>query len=312
MLVTRRMTRAPLLALVLTAVAAAAVACGGADISDLGTLGDDRNPTPTPTPEGGKHHPEGWAAPEAHGHAAKFVTEDCRGCHGTQLEGGAAVSCDSCHAAGWRTTCTFCHGGTDNPTGAPPRDITGAVAQDDLIFKSHTKHVQTTSVATPFTCVQCHGGVPADALDPEHWFDSTHGRAEVTFAAGLSDAGTYDEDNGRCSNLYCHGNGRGDNGTASYSDGPKTCGSCHPFKTSTSAQISTMSGRHRLHIISESSDCVECHGMTVDAMDAISDPSKHVDGQREMLFTGTNVTYNAGTKRCNGSCHGHNHQNESW
>jgi hypothetical protein len=52
--------------------------------------------------------------------------------------------------------------------------------------------------------------------------------------------------------------------------------------------------------------------MTVNAQDAISDPAKHVNGLREMMFTGTNVTYNAATKRCNGTCHGDNHQNESW
>lgn len=306
------MNRVPLLLLALTAAAAIGAACGGTDISDLGSLGDDRKPTPTPTPLNGMHHPPGWAAAATHGHAAKFVTEDCRSCHGAQLEGAAEVGCDSCHTAGWRQNCTFCHGGSDNAFGSPPRDLTGAVAQDDLIFKSHTKHVDTTAMATPFGCVQCHGGVPADALEANHWFDDSQGRAEVTFAAGLSPQGAYDYDNGRCSALYCHGNGRGNNGTASYNDGAKACNSCHPFSNSSTTQLNTMSGRHRLHIAGENSDCVECHGMTVNAADAISDPTKHVNGAREMLFTGTNVTYNAATKRCNGTCHGDNHQNEGW
>ena len=32
---------------------------------------------------------------------------------------------------------------------------------------------------------------------------------------------------GTCANLYCHGDGRGDNGTIAVSDGPRTCASCH-------------------------------------------------------------------------------------
>ena len=311
MLPSRFMTRGPLFLLALVAVAVL-VACGPVDISDISSLGGDRNPTPTPTPANGMHHPAGWAASTAHGHAAKFVTEDCRTCHGPQLTGGPDVSCDSCHAAGWRSNCTYCHGGADNATGAPPRDITGAVAQDDLIFKSHTKHVETTASSTPFTCTQCHGGVPADALDAGHWFDDSHGRAEVAFSAGLSPAGTYDYDNGRCSNLYCHGNGRGNNGTANYSDGPKACNSCHPFSNSTQAQLNTMSGEHRRHVLGENANCAECHGMTVNAADAISDPSKHVNGENELMFTTSNVTYNAGNQTCNGTCHGDNHQNEGW
>ena len=117
----------------LLAVALGINACGEPSVSDMG---NDRTLTPTPTPSNGRHHPDGWAAADTHGLAAKFVQEDCRSCHGLQLDGGpVGVSCDGCHQPNWKTTCTFCHGGTDNQTGAPPRDITNATAIDQLVFR---------------------------------------------------------------------------------------------------------------------------------------------------------------------------------
>lgn len=296
--------------LVLCATAIAVAACTGPVADKL--LGDDREPTPTATPANGMHHPAGWSAATDHGHAAKFVTEDCRNCHGATLEGGVAVSCDSCHAPGWRTNCTFCHGGTDNATGAPPLDITGAVAQDDLIFKSHTKHVDTTAMAAPFGCAQCHANVPADALEADHWFDDTHGRAEVTFAGGVSAAGAYDSNNGRCSQLYCHGNGRGDTGVATYSDGPKACNSCHRFLGGSTAG---MSGEHAKHLGGDvGATCVDCHAATVNAQNAISDPSKHVNKANEVSFSSEapGMTWNAAQGTCTGTCHARNHPAEAW
>ena len=295
--------------LVLCATAIVVAACSGPVAESL--LGDNREPTPTATPANGMHHPAGWAAATDHGHAAKFVAEDCRSCHGATLEGGVAVGCDGCHTAGWRQSCTFCHGGADNATGAPPRDITGAVAQDDLIFKSHTKHVDTTAVAVPFTCVQCHGSIPVDALDAGHWFDDTHGRAEVNFANGLSSAGIYDPDNGRCSQNYCHSNGRGDTGVASYDDGPQACNGCHSFIGS---GTTGMSGEHARHLGGGvGATCVDCHAATLNAQNAIANPSKHVNKIREVMFSGdaAAVTWTAGNQRCTGLCHGFNH-NDSW
>ena len=72
-------------------------------------------------------HPPGWAQPTMHG--AAFNTQgpaSCAtaSCHGVALTGGASnVSCNGCHS-NWQTTCTFCHGGTDNVSGAPPESVT--------------------------------------------------------------------------------------------------------------------------------------------------------------------------------------------
>lgn len=286
----------------LAALLAAAAACGGPIVKDIAPSGT--------SPDGARHHAAGFASADAHALPAKLLTEDCRGCHGTQLEGALEVACDSCHVAGWKADCTYCHGGTDNATGAPPRDLHGSATQDDLVFKSHTRHAETT-VATPFGCQQCHGPMPSDALTPGHWFDPTPGRAEVKFADGLSAAGAYDEATGTCSNLYCHGNGQGNNGTAA-SAGPMDCGGCHAFQDSGTATIGTMSGEHQRHIVNENSACFECHGMTVDATDAIADATLHVNGTVEHLFPGTDVTYDPVAGTCNGTCHGQNHQGDGW
>lgn len=142
------------------------------------------------TPTGNRHHPAGYGLQEAHGPDAKYQTETCTECHGADLTGGtSAISCDSCHAEGWRTDCTFCHGGTDNTTGAPPTDIDNATS--DLSFAEHTVHVEET-IHAPFACMQCHVE-PTDVLSVGHLFvgDTTSGVAEMDFSAGLSSAGSY-------------------------------------------------------------------------------------------------------------------------
>lgn len=288
--------------LVLLVTGAIGLSCGRAVLVNLG---DDRNLTPTPTPPDGRHHPAGWGDPAQHGLAALFVAEDCRTCHGQQLEGAPAgndIGCDGCHQAGWRTNCTYCHGGYDNDTGAPPEDLTGDKDINNLIFKSHTKHVDTTVVADPFTCVECHGPIPADALTTDHWFDDTHTRAEIDFSNGVSAAGMYNFNDGRCSQMWCHGNGRGDNGAAAYDDGPKTCTSCHSMGNG-------LGGEHNEH---NGEDCFDCHAMTVNLAEDITGPAVHVNRMVEIEFGSSNVTWNSGTRRCDGACHGRNHQNDSW
>ena len=78
---------------------------GAADVCDDPTTGT-----------GDGYHPVGWVAEDVHGLAAKLQEDTCVACHGSDLEGGVVgVSCDTCHPAGWRTECTFCHGGELTP-----------------------------------------------------------------------------------------------------------------------------------------------------------------------------------------------------
>ena len=78
----------------------------------------------------------------------------------------------------------------------------------------------------------------------------------------------------------------------------------------------TTTGRHSKHGGS-SFNCSECHNGiasgTSAATAAITGPTLHVNGAVNVVFTPTlTFTYTAGTKRCNGACHGKNHSNLSW
>lgn len=250
------------------------------------------------------YHPDGWDDPTAHGMAAKFQEDDCLACHGDDLGGGkVGISCDDCHDAGWRTDCTFCHGGTDDPSGAPPQDIDDG--DTDLSFPEHTVHV-TETIHAAFDCVECHQK-PTDPLTAGHLFvgDATPGLAELSFAASLSDRGAYGA--GTCSNLYCHGNGLGDNGEVSSGES-LDCDGCHPDATSGQRGWDEMSGRHDDHL-GEGVACGECHSLTASGDSTIVGPSYHVNGVKEVALPST-MTRSGNS--CSGTCHGERHDSRSW
>jgi len=261
-----------------------------------------------------RYHPDGWEEASAHGPPAKYQEDDCLSCHGEDLTGGAVdVSCDLCHEKGWRENCVFCHGGTDNTTGAPPRDISGETATASLSFRAHSAHV-TTRWHEAYDCTQCHTK-PTDVLSTGHLFvaDTTAGVSEVRFADGLSASADYDG-NGSCSNLYCHGNGRGNNGEATHTMASVTCSSCHPDSSSSDDDWDEMSGEHEDHL-EEGGTCSQCHGATVDDDQNILAPGKHVNGVVD-IQTESGVTWNSADKSCEGDCHigdeDEEHEDEEW
>lgn len=257
---------------------------------------------------GGRYHPAGWASPQAHGPELALGRQDCRGCHGATLTGGpGAPSCDSCHRASWRTTCTYCHGGGVNQTGAPPRDLGAPISTVSQSFRAHTVHV-TQRIAVAQDCASCHRK-PIDALTAEHMFDATPGRAEVSLAASLSPQGTYDGA-GSCANLYCHGNGR-TNGTIRDGAAPRTCAGCHPAEGSAEAALGTMSGDHRRHIVIDDVGCADCHRQVTTNGTTIAAVALHLDGKRAVSFSAAGFAYDPVTRRCTGNCHGENHD-ETW
>ena len=274
----------------------------------------------------GDYHPQGWEDPSQHGMAFKThdtangrdgTDADCRTCHGDALDGGiAGISCDGCHAgdtpAAWRTNCTFCHGGDETDGGAPPEDIDDSV--QNLSFPAHTSHVTQPASDThlPYDCTTCHTK-PSDVeniLAAGHIFDdTTDAEAEVVFTAGLSDRGVWDGAT-TCSNLYCHGNGQGDNGTYHATDATPTCGTCHAWSSSSESALERMSGEHHTHVWDENATCDTCHAATI-AGSAIIDPTKHVNGVKDVLVSdGGTVVYSNGT--CTGICHFEAHNHRSW
>ncbi|MCB9745777.1 MAG: hypothetical protein H6740_24595 [Alphaproteobacteria bacterium] len=290
----------PLRLLGLAALLASAVACddtfnynksphGG------GGGGDD---------SGGRYHPAGWAEPGAHGLAAKLHDETCTDCHGAALEGaGVALSCDSCHAEGWRTDCTFCHGGVDDETGAPPEDIDDSTSS--VSFPPHHRHV-TENTHAAFDCETCHVK-PTDVLSPGHLFDDTPAVAEVDLSAGLSDQGQWSGQG--CSDLYCHGGGRRDDGQVALSDAPLSCESCHPGPSSGRSAWATMSGEHEDHL-REGLSCDDCHQDTTADARSIRTPALHVNGVADFAPDTSYIQRSGDT--CTGTCHGESHDREDW
>ncbi len=287
------------------------LACGAA--CDVGAIEADDGAGGGASPDGGadvtpagRFHPLGFAAAEQHGPQLNLQTQECRTCHAADLTGGASMgapSCDGCHTpvaepAAWRSDCTFCHGSDDNTTGAPPRDID--VGSADISFAAHSAHV-VDGIASASDCTECHAK-PVDLLSEGHVFDSTPAAAEVSFAGGLAAAASYDGDT--CSNNYCHGDGRGSNGTVAVNGGPLECSGCH------STSGAGMSGEHSRHINGENLECSECHSTVASPAQAIIAPSLHVDGARQVDFSGPG-TYNAANRSCSGlggGCHG----TETW
>jgi hypothetical protein len=314
---TAAMVRAALLGFML-----AGLACGGIDSAaggGDGTVGDDgsggdamaadtaTSSAMTTTADsgadetGGRHHPVGFADSQVHGLAAKLAVEDCRDCHGTDLAGGEALSCDSCHHAGWRTECVYCHGGEESSLGAPPRDLDPSLGV--LSFAAHSAHA-TESNHAAFDCTACHAK-PNDVLSPGHLFDGTPAVAETDFTHGLSPQGLFSA--GTCGNLYCHGNGNGTLGAMIDGDPSPACGGCHAYTGSPANSIGTMSGEHSRHI-NEGIGCEECHAATVDAAGGIIQPLLHVNGLPEVVTP--NVSYSGGA--CTGLCHVKAHFAEHW
>jgi predicted CxxxxCH...CXXCH cytochrome family protein len=265
-------------------------------------------PGDTDPPDGLVPHPEGWAQPEMHGLHAKLQDLECTVCHGADLTGDLGVSCDSCHVEGWRTDCTYCHGGTVDDSGAPPRDIDGST--DDLTFPAHQQHLNTTDKHAAFACETCHA-VPTDVLTPGHIFvaDDTPARAELDFTEGLSDRATWTATTGTCSGAYCHGDGQGHNGTVTVDAAPMRCSSCHPDRTSSRDTIERMSGEHEEHVAKEGLGCHECHAATTADSTRILDVAVHVDGSVQVVMP-SGVTRSGST--CTGSCHGEPHEAEPW
>jgi predicted CxxxxCH...CXXCH cytochrome family protein len=271
--------------------------------TDTGT-GDTQPPPPA------DYHPDGFKDPAVHGIEAKFQQDACTACHGEDLSGGTAkISCDTCHESGWRTDCTFCHGGVENSTGAPPQSIDDS--EEDLSFGAHTAHVTDGLTHVAFGCEQCHA-VPTDVLTEGHFMvgDATAGEAELDFSAGLSDAATY-LGAASCANLYCHGNGQGDNGEWSVAEGDPSCDSCHPSMSSAREVVATMSGEHGEHI-NHGIGCHDCHGDTVERTDdAIKDITLHVNGVVDIALE-EGIEFDAKTRTCAGECHRETHLDRRW
>lgn len=268
---------------------------------------DDDVASPPP-----RYHAVGYGDPAIHAIEAKMQVLGCENCHGATLEGiPPAASCDHCHRQGWRTDCIYCHGGVENATGAPPRYIDGLQDSPRTLFKVHAEHVAGRD-HRQFDCVQCHAK-PTDVLTPGHLFvdDTSGGLSEVRFAGGLSPMGEWTGDG--CTNLYCHGSGRGDDGEILADAGERACDSCHPNQDSGRDAWGSMSGQHELHL-GHDVTCSECHATVISGGSSnepgtIVEPELHVDGVVETSLP-PGMRFSNGT--CDGDCHDESHSEREW
>ncbi len=184
----------------------------------------------------------------------------------------------------------ICHGDTN---AAPPKDIAGNAMSPKV--GAHQAHLRMSNWRRVIPCSSCHV-VPQTDDAPGH--RDGDNISEVIFTT-LNPQGTYTGIT--CGSLYCHGNGRGNNGTASWtSTNPMQCGSCH------SVNGNNMSGEHSTHI-EEGVRCNRCHSTVVDQNRNIIDANLHVNGVHDVRLTQGN--YNPQTRSCtNTQCHG----NETW
>ena len=183
------------------------------------------------------HHDASWMDPASagfHAPAANAGLANCQPCHGAALDGlggTTSIACAACHGAAWTTSCTMCHGGVDNQTGAPPKATWGNAA-DPVRVGTHTSHLGAThGLSQPVACGACHV-TPADALSPDH---VDQGTATVTFGGLATQGGAtpaWSRAGPTCAGTYCHGatlsGGAQTTPVWTLGDGSqRACGSCH-------------------------------------------------------------------------------------
>ena len=224
---------------------------------------------------------------------------NCAACHPTMEENSLNFRDPSSHINGVIDVvdvsatggCTSCHGAAANA--APPKDLRGNSATSAATVGAHQAHLKSSTWHHAVVCTSCHV-VPQSVGSPGHMDGDNV--AEIVFDT-LNPTGVYTKATATCSTMYCHGNGRGGNGSIAFTKaGQLACGACH------STNGTNMSGRHRTHV-NEGIRCSGCHAEVVDAGMNIVNADLHINGVHEVKMA--NGTWNATARSCAGTgCHG--------
>jgi predicted CxxxxCH...CXXCH cytochrome family protein len=179
--------------------------------------------------------------------------------------------------------CIECHGGGDNGTGAPPRDVSGRSDPSLASVGAHTAHVQLAddSLANAYDCDACHPK-PAAVRSAKH----LDGTVQITFGAlatagGMTSPG-YDRTTHGCASTYCHGSFTGGNpgNVPVWTAGAAAaaCGTCHGDPAATATALPR--GIHpALAPTATNATCHVCHPDTVKADGTVDvAKGKHVNG----------------------------------
>jgi predicted CxxxxCH...CXXCH cytochrome family protein len=237
-------------------------------------------------------------APPPDPHPTGQAAANCASCHPTMEENSLVFRDPDRHIDGHVDVtdapatggCTSCHG-MPTTNAAPPLDLKGGIERTSLGVGAHQEHLKTSTWRHEIPCTACHV-VPATQDSPGH--RDGDNIAEVKFD-GMNPQGAYA--NGTCSTMYCHGNGRGGNGTKSWlAAGPLQCGACH------SMTGVNMSGDHARHL-QRGIKCNQCHATVVDATPTIIKADLHINGKHEVKMAAG--TWNVMQRSCSGTgCHG--------
>ena len=249
---------------------------------------------------------------------------NCASCHAQTGTSPMALAptCVTCHQAGTPTTmanCTSCH--AKPPTGAAFPNIAG----------THPVHNGLVGVAN--VCGTCHTG--SDSGTQLH-YDHANGRpgkdalrvgpGEVQMATtynAKTGATTWNSAAQTCSNVSCHG-GQTTPSFQNTASIAANCTACH--LRGTTQYNSFNSGEHKKHVVDEGFACTQCHDMRASntkagaqnhfkflgtqamegpAGDTISFAMSDATGAKTYVVSGA-------SKNCTLSCHGKNHNPESW
>jgi predicted CxxxxCH...CXXCH cytochrome family protein len=191
--------------------------------------------------------------------------------------------------------CSLCHGNAEHPY--PPRSLSGQVEPTYLGVGSHESHLNPDSTerfSRKVDCSECHDPV-THFNDPSHIGPNPDNRAEIIFGSlarnslpGDSIPHPIYDGNGKCSNVYCHGNFRQGNRNAQpvfNNPGSVVCGSCHGDPAmgnpTPGAPNNFQSPHFSFYTIQF---CANCHGSVIDSSGSFVNKSRHVNGQVDLNF----------------------------
>ncbi|KAF0217294.1 MAG: cytochrome c family [Geobacteraceae bacterium] len=215
-------------------------------------------------------------------HVPSTDTSVCAGCH--------------THAQGFSASCTGCHG-------MPPvANVAGGAANGyanspynysaSLVFKNesttpHASHATGTGNYYNFACDECHKGNTHANGQFQQVFIVKTGIIASTGGAIPAYVGT---GSGTCNTTYCHSDGAGSYKSPTWAlqkdtiiNKPGECSACHNLPATSTSHPKHVAGG----TTGKSYLCANCHGATVNAANAIIDKTKHVNGTKELAYSGT-------------------------
>lgn len=250
-------------------------------------------------------------------HLTATTKDKCVVCHGGTLHSKVKpIGCTDCHGfPPQHTVPGTIKYGTNPSNGYAVYSSGNSYVTYGSIYKNESTAGHPTHAAGKpysYSCNECHrGNTHLKQTYQEVFIDKTGiiAGATATFAAGNSSS--------TCSNLYCHSYGtaalKGAK-TVSWASGVRgsivgtagECIACHNGVGATFNNLST--GSHFRHVSKDSSTgkvitCNVCHSATVSSNTVISNYANHVNGTRNLSFSGVaaGTTFNGTT--CTTYCH---------